>query len=149
MASLRFACFLAGALAAGVSSTPLFGASSGKSMLTPLVDNHRYGFINNSYIVVLRAETPAAVIQNHFNFLAAAHQGQSLVNDGFAIGHVYDHIHGYSGRFSTDSIERLREMPEVEFIERDQIVRTQATQTSAPWVSSNQSDLSLHFSSSI
>ncbi|KAJ7864302.1 peptidase S8/S53 domain-containing protein [Mycena olivaceomarginata] len=108
MTSLRFACFLAGALAAGVSSTPLFGASSGKSMLTPLVDNHRYGFINNSYIVVLRAETPAAVIQNHFNFLAAAHQGQSLVNDGFAIGHV-------------------------EFIERDQIVRTQATQTSAPW----------------
>jgi cerevisin len=82
----------------------------------------------------LKPDTPAAVMQNHFNLLQAAHDAQPLTNGEFKIRHVYPHINGYSGHFTEDSVEQLRAMPEVDFIERDQIVRTQATQRSAPWV---------------
>ncbi|KAF7342430.1 Subtilisin-like serine protease pepC [Mycena venus] len=124
---------LALVLAAVVSSTPIYRSSSKNSTIAPIVDSHRYGCINNSYIVVLKPGTQEAVMQNHFNFLAAAHQAQPLFGDSYAIKHVYAHINGYSGRFSEDSVEQLRKMPEVEFIERDQVVRTQDTQKSAPW----------------
>ncbi|KAJ7270130.1 peptidase S8/S53 domain-containing protein [Mycena haematopus] len=130
---------LALSLAAAVSSTPLstnpFYTPSQRTPLTlaPLVENFRYAPINNSYIVVLKPDASPETMQNHFNFLVAAHQAQPLVDDSFAIRHVYEHIKGYSGRFSRESVEQLRAMPEVDFIERDQVVRTQDTQNSAPW----------------
>ncbi|KAJ6450362.1 subtilisin-like serine protease [Mycena sanguinolenta] len=124
---------LALTLAVTVSTVPLSGNSSNSPGLAPLLDYHVYGSINGSYIVVLKPETPVAVMQNHFNFLIAAHQAQPVIDSDFAITHVYDYINGYAGRFSQDSVERLRTMPEVDFIERDQIFRTQATQLSAPW----------------
>jgi len=49
---------------------------------------------------------------------------------------VYDGpISGYAGMFSDYVIEQIRAQPEVEFIERDQIVRTQnvTVQGNAPW----------------
>ncbi|KAK7057714.1 peptidase S8/S53 domain-containing protein [Favolaschia claudopus] len=130
---------LALSLAAAVSSTPLSTSSSHipslRSPLTPapFSESHRYGAINNSYIVVLRPDAPASLMQKHFNFLIAAHQSQPLQDDTFAINHVYEHINGYAGKFSREAVEQLRAMPEVDFIERDQIVRTQDTQNSAPW----------------
>ncbi|KAJ7233714.1 peptidase S8/S53 domain-containing protein [Mycena haematopus] len=124
---------LALALVVRVSSAPLSCSSSNSPSLAPLLNNHLYGPINNSYIVVLKPETSPQILQNHFNFLATLHQVQPLSDPGFAIRHVYDHINGYSGRFSEDAVARLRAMPEVDFIERDQIVHTQATQAGAPW----------------
>ncbi|KAJ6527833.1 peptidase S8/S53 domain-containing protein [Mycena capillaripes] len=111
---------LALAFAAAISGTPLSHGSSISPTLAPFPENHRHGPINNSY-------KPS-------QFLVAAHQAQPSVDDDFAIRHVYDHINGYSGRFSQKSVEQLRSMPEVDFIERDQIFRIQATQTGAPWV---------------
>ncbi|KAJ7108422.1 peptidase S8/S53 domain-containing protein [Mycena crocata] len=126
-------------LAASVASTPLstssFYLSPQRTPLTPAPfhDNHRYGPINNSYIVMLKRDTPMEVMQNHFHYLQAAHEAQPLVEDSFRIGHVYEHVNGYSGTFSESAVEHLRTMPEVDYIERDQIVRTQDTQKSAPW----------------
>ena len=60
-----------------------------------------------------------------------------LLHDGAGLSHVYDgHIKGYAGVFSESTLKQLRAMPEVDFIERDQIVRTTdiGTQNSAPWV---------------
>lgn len=70
------------------------------------------------------------------NFLLAAHIDDPLVGDDFAgINHIYEgHITGYAGRFTDSVIEQIRRMPEVQFVEKDQIVRTQDTQRSAPWV---------------
>ncbi|KAJ7099389.1 peptidase S8/S53 domain-containing protein, partial [Mycena belliarum] len=132
---------LALSLAAAVSSTPLstshFYTPAQRTPLTlaPLSTDHRYGAINNSYIVMLKPDTAAAVMQNHFNFLQAAHESEPLVDGSFAIRHVYDHINGYSGRFSEGAVTKLRGMPEVDYVEQDQIVHTQdiSTQKSAPW----------------
>ncbi|KAJ7485706.1 peptidase S8/S53 domain-containing protein [Mycena latifolia] len=135
MASSLFA--LALSLAAAVSSTPLSPSplySPAPLTLAPLSTSHRYGSINNSYIVMLKRDTSAAVMENHFNFLQVAHhESQPLVADSFAIRHVYDHFNGYSGHFSEGAVTRLRALPEVDFVEQDQIVHTQDTQRSAPW----------------
>ena len=72
---------------------------------------------------------------NHFNFLQAAHSEDPLLDDGSGIRHVYDsHIKGYAGRFTDVVLQKIREQPEVDYVERDQIVRTQGVQLSAPWV---------------
>lgn len=82
-------------------------------------------------------------MQNHLNFLQSAHQSDSLLGDNVASGlrHVYDtHIKGYAGQFTDGVLDQIRRMPEVDFIERDQIVHTAddveqlGTQRSAPWV---------------
>ncbi|KAJ7496681.1 peptidase S8/S53 domain-containing protein [Mycena latifolia] len=137
MASSLFT--LALSLAAAVSSTPLstspFYSPAQRTPLTlaPLSTSHRYGAINNSYIVMLKRDTPASVMQNHFNFLQAAHESEPLVDDSFAIRHVYDSMNGYSGRFSEGAVNQLRALPEVEYVEQDQIVYTQDVQKMAPW----------------
>jgi len=71
------------------------------------------------------------------NFLLAAHTAHPLVGDDMAgVSHVYDgHITGYAGRFSEKVVEQIRRMPEVAYVEKDQIVRTQEVQRGAPWVS--------------
>ncbi|KAJ6593277.1 peptidase S8/S53 domain-containing protein [Mycena capillaripes] len=131
---------LALSLAGAVSSTPLstspyYSPSSQATPLTlaPFHETHRYGSINNSYIVVLKENTPAHVMENHFNLLQAAHEAQPLLDGSFKIRHVYPHTNGYSGYLSEDSVQVLRGLPEVDFIEKDQIVHTQETQIMAPW----------------
>lgn len=108
-----------------------------------LTEEHEapHGLINNSYIVVLKKDTPQAVVSNHYNFLQAAHSEDLLMDDESGIRHVYDsHIKGYAGRFTDAVLDRIRQQPEVDYVERDQIVRTQDQivtqdrQTGAPWV---------------
>ncbi|KAG0699460.1 peptidase S8/S53 domain-containing protein [Suillus ampliporus] len=135
---------LAAALAPAVLATPLSTnpyniPSRPQLKVAPLmVSEHPYGTVNNSYIVVLRDDLPQAVMQNHLNFLQIAHTSDSLLGDGFAEGlrHIYDgHVKGYAGEFTENVIEQVRRMPEVDFVEKDQIVRTTeiATQKGSPW----------------
>ncbi|KAJ7071284.1 peptidase S8/S53 domain-containing protein [Mycena amicta] len=119
------------------SSTPLstspFPPQRFPVGVAPLLETHRYGHINNSYIVVLKKDTPPSVMQNHFNLLQAVHETAPLTDDAFSVAHVYEHLNGYAGHFSQLAVEHLRTMPEVDFIERDQVVRIQDTQKMAPW----------------
>lgn len=110
--------------------------------LAPLIkDHHPHGSVNNSYIIVLKEDVAPHIMSNHMNFVQLAHEEHPFVSENeFAAGlrHIYDgHVKGYSGHFSQRFIDRIREMPEVDFIEQDQIVRTTdfATQKGAPWVS--------------
>ncbi|KAH7102193.1 peptidase S8/S53 domain-containing protein [Auriculariales sp. MPI-PUGE-AT-0066] len=79
--------------------------------------------INDSYIVMLK---PGAVVSSHMalaqNALSANPVDVQTVSGG--IRHVYDsnHVKGYSGRFSPAALEQLRAMPEVDYIEQDQVV---------------------------
>lgn len=111
-----------------------------------LVEEHPHGTVNNSYIVMLKPQTGADVLQNHMNFVQFAHQENPFVGDELAGGlrHVYDsHVKGYAGAFSEAVIDRIRQLPEVDYVEKDQIVRTLEveplltgvkTQNGAPWV---------------
>ncbi|KAI0302284.1 peptidase S8/S53 domain-containing protein [Multifurca ochricompacta] len=93
-----------------------------------------HGLVNNSYIVMLKKDLPLAALDNHYNFLQAAHAEDPLLHDESGIRHVFNsHIKGYAGKFTDNVLQRIREMPEVDYVERDQIVRTQETQKSAPW----------------
>ncbi|KAG5646212.1 hypothetical protein DXG03_004038 [Asterophora parasitica] len=127
---------LVSSAAATPLSTPPHNPPSYNSPLTlaPLVINeHPKGSLNNSYIVILKHDVSQSLKANHFNFLQTAYSDDSLPDSG--IQQVYDghRISGYAGRFSDDTVQRLRAMPEVAYIEQDQIVRTMDVQKSAPW----------------
>ncbi|KAG9312208.1 peptidase S8/S53 domain-containing protein [Chiua virens] len=139
---------LAASLAPSALASPLSTSSFSSQRrpylgVAPLVEaEHVHGTINNSYIVVLKDDIPSSLMQNHLNFLQAVHHSDSLLGDGVASGlrHVYDtHIKGYAGEFTDGVLEQIRRMPEVDFIERDQIVHTTDdikpidTQKGAPW----------------
>jgi cerevisin len=99
--------------------------------------DHVHGTINNSYIVMLKDDLPAALLATHMNFLETAHAANPLTGDDVSgVQQVYDgHVTGYAGRFAPGVVEQIRRMPEVAYVEKDQIVKTQeiATQKSAPW----------------
>ncbi|KAF5375547.1 hypothetical protein D9615_009135 [Tricholomella constricta] len=129
-------------LVSSASATPLstspHHAPSYNSPLTlaPLVMNdHPHGTLNNSYIVMLKRDLPQSLKANHFNFLQMAHDEDPLLAPNSGIQQVYDghQISGYAGHFSDAVVQRIRAMPEVAYVEQDQIVRTMAVQKSAPW----------------
>ncbi|CCM02972.1 uncharacterized protein FIBRA_05087 [Fibroporia radiculosa] len=131
--SFLLASFLAVSLAASGYANPLsthpYDVPHERSSLAYaplLIPHHPYGTVNNSYIIMLKEGITPALMQNHLNFLATVHESNPLVDDLDAgLRHVYDgHVKGYAGKFSEDTIVSIRQMPEVEYIERDQIVRT-------------------------
>lgn len=141
MSSLFHWSLLAASVAA-VFSTPLstnsnVPISSTTLTLAPLVAvEHPHGSINNSYIVMLKDDLPTAIMQTHMNFLQAAHSANPLSDQFSGVQQIYEgHITGYAGRFTEQVVDQIRRMPEVAYIEKDQIVRTQDVQKSAPWVS--------------
>lgn len=110
-----------------------------------MVADHPHGTVNNSYIVMLKDGIAPALMQNHMNFVQNVHDAHPLMDEFDAgLRHVYDgHIKGYAGKFSESALEKIRQMPEVGYVEMDQIVKTMeidvegsiGTQNGAPWVS--------------
>ncbi|KAI0684846.1 peptidase S8/S53 domain-containing protein [Cytidiella melzeri] len=108
-----------------------------------LVEEHPHGTVNNSYIVMLKPDVTPALLANHMNFLSTVHASSPFAGDDTAgLKHVYDsHVKGYAGTFSEGVVDAIRQMPEVDYVERDQVVRTlefdvqdtQSTQLGAPW----------------
>ncbi|KAF9645403.1 hypothetical protein BDM02DRAFT_3120303 [Thelephora ganbajun] len=96
---------------------------------------HPEKVLNNSYMVVLKDDLHPSALDNHFNFLQAAHEEDPLLTDGpVGISQVYNgHLKGYAGRFTNAVVQRIREMPEVAYVEQDSIVHTLDTQRFAPW----------------
>lgn len=134
--------FLAITLASSASATPLSTyPHHSPSIDTPLslapliVAEHPHVTLNNSYIVRLKQGTQA-LLANHFNFLQAAHSADPLHGEQSGLRHVYDShkFYGYSGHFSDGVVQQLRAMPEVAYVEQDQLVHTQEIQKGAPWV---------------
>jgi len=83
---------------------------------------------------MLKKDLPLAALDNHYNFVHAAHAEDPHFDFDSGIRHKFDsHIKGYAGKFTDQVLQRIREMPEVDYVERDQIVKTQEIQTSAPW----------------
>ncbi|KAK1234244.1 proteinase B [Marasmius sp. AFHP31] len=102
-----------------------------------LQTEHYHGSINNSYMVILRDDSPQSVVDNHMNFLQSSHFNGALLPEHAGVRRIYDggHIKGYAGEFSEAAIETLRLRPEVDYVEKDQVVKVAeiATQKTAPW----------------
>ncbi|KAK0212223.1 peptidase S8/S53 domain-containing protein [Desarmillaria ectypa] len=149
MTSLICSSLYALSLAATVYASPLSTSSQhappfrSSLSLAPLIDEfHVHGSINDSYIVILKDSVNPSVVENHLNFLQMTHESDSLVAQFSGLRQVYDgHMKGYSGHFSPNVIDELRKAPEVDFIEKDQVVKTleietvdtSSVQRGAPW----------------
>ena len=132
----------AAALATPLSTSHQYNGRRGSPLyIAPLrIAEHEapHGLVNNSYIVMLKKDLPLAALDNHYNFVHAAHAEDPHVDDESGIRHIFDsHIRGYTGKFTDQVLQRIREMPEVDYVERDQIVKTQETQKGSPWVRHN------------
>ena len=152
---MRSYTFVVLAVALSASASPLSTnphalprAGSPLAVAPLFVDEHPHGTVNNSYIVMLKPNVTPALLTNHMNFVSNVHANSDFAGDDAAgLRHVYDsHVKGYAGTFSEDVVDAIRQMPEVDYVERDQMVRTldidvglgsdsQTIQKGAPWVS--------------
>ena len=85
---------------------------------------------------MLKDDIYTSALDNHSNFLQAAHEEGPLLADGLiCINQVYNgHLKGYAGRFTDAVIQRIGEMPEVAYVEQNSIVHALDTQRFTPWV---------------
>ena len=77
-------------------------------------------------------------MDDHFNFLQAAHEEDPLLIKG-PIGTSQirnNHLNGYAGRFTDSVVQRDREVSETAHIEQDPVVHASDSQRFAPWVRS-------------
>lgn len=152
MSRLLFITLAAVSLASATPLSTYHGSPREAASITfaPLhADEHPHGSVNGSYIVMLKHGVEPALMANHMNFLQNVHAADPDADAFAGITHVYDtHVKGYAGRFSDFVVDHIRSMPEVDYVERDQIVRTleverhaefmagsTTTQNGAPWVS--------------
>ncbi|KAG8738119.1 serine protease [Ceratobasidium sp. 414] len=129
-------------LAASGLGSPLAASearSHGPTALAPVLSSSS-AFIPNQYIVVLKPEATAEDVHAHTMLVQQFHEAAPLTNSSGLI-HVYDTVlKGYAGRFSDRTLDMIRALPEVEYVERDQVVHAIAepvsawdTQKDAPW----------------
>ncbi|KAF9256738.1 subtilisin-like serine protease [Marasmius fiardii PR-910] len=137
---------LALSLSSGAYATPLSTSPNSNNNSpyrkflekAPLLQaEHYHGTINNSYMVVLRHDSSQSIVDNHMNFLQSDHFMTSFQREHAGVRRIYDggHIKGYAGEFSEDAVEQLRLRPEVQYVEKDQIVKINKLekQNGAPW----------------
>ncbi|KAG9093205.1 serine protease [Ceratobasidium sp. 370] len=110
--------------------------------LAPVVSHPtaEQALIPNQYIVVLKPEATVKDVHAHTLLVQEHHEADPLVGSP-GLTHVYDgDLKGYAGRFSDSTLDKIRALPEVDYIERDQVVyaitepaTTEETQNGAPW----------------
>ncbi|KAG0004892.1 serine protease [Entomortierella chlamydospora] len=130
-----------------LSAVALFMASSAVAFpsfiqserLAPIFSPLDADIVPDSYFVVFKSGVRAS---EHSAWIRDLHQRDISINgvwDDFTSGvkHVYDmgSFQGVAGRFRSDVLDEIRKNPDVDYIERDQIVYTSeiTTQNRAPW----------------
>jgi cerevisin len=98
--------------------------------------------IQDAYIIVFKKDVSVDQITSHLSLLQQFTSTNPLsADDEGGIQHFYDGtvgIKGYAGRFSESTLDSIRMQPEVDYVEKDQLVHTQGDvvkERNAPWVS--------------
>jgi len=119
---------------------PYYG--NGYSGLAPLVSPPSADIIPDQYIVVFKSSVTAERITCHHNDVRSMlAEENKKVKRGFmtelvsGIKHYYEigDFVGYSGKFSYDVLNKIRESDDVAYVERDQRVYPNVLQRNAPW----------------
>ncbi|CAE6354456.1 unnamed protein product [Rhizoctonia solani] len=122
------------------STEPLIRGNVGLN-LAPIVSHPsaEQAIIPNQYIVVLKPEATLDDLNSHA-MAVQSHDEASPLTDGPGLTHIFDGVlKGVAGKFSDATLDKIRAMPEVEYVERDQVVYAigepaeHATQRGAPW----------------
>ncbi len=121
-AALAAAALTATALVTGAAAAP---AVAGEKEKAPLLGTARATAIDGRYIVVMndRVKSPAE----------ADARSQAKANGGKVIKNFGAVLNGFSAKLPDAALERLRGNPDVAFIEADQRVSIDATQSPATW----------------
>lgn len=116
-----------------VPRIPLKGVSFAP-VHVPNVEPHN--LIKDSYMVRFKDDVHPSVFDAHFNVLDDVHREFPLLDElESGLIHVWNsHIKGYAGKFSREVVDYIRTLPEVDYIEQDQVVYALDTQKQAPWV---------------
>lgn len=109
-------------ISATVAATTNLGHPHERSIQAALAPQS-HSLLNDSYIIMLNHTIDKSLLDNHFNFLQTVHAEGAYANDvNTGVSQVYDgHVKGYAGRFTERTISRIRAMPEVLYIEKDQV----------------------------
>ncbi|WRT64771.1 uncharacterized protein IL334_001705 [Kwoniella shivajii] len=116
-------------------ATPI-NPTSDDAQIAPLAENGDH--IEDAYIVVFKKGVDTNQIALHLTGIEEQHGLDPLYSfssdgevESGGIKHVYQPptsdsgYYGYAGKFSTNTLATIRSSPEVAYVERDQIVRTQ------------------------
>ncbi|KAF9091121.1 serine protease [Mortierella sp. GBA35] len=132
--------FKLSAVALFVASTAVAFPSFGHSdKLAPVISSFNADVVPDSYIVVFKDGVRA---KDHSAWASDLHKRDLSANgiwDNIASGvkHVYDmgSFQGFAGRFRPDVLDEIRKNPDVDYIERDQLVYASEIkiQNRAPW----------------
>ncbi|KAG0030630.1 serine protease [Podila clonocystis] len=121
-------------LASSAVAFPSFGYTE---KLAPIITAAEADVIPDSYFVVFKNGVRA---NDHSAWVHNLHKRDMSVNgiwDNITSGvkHVYDmgEFQGIAGRFRPDVLDEIRKNPDVDYIERDQVVYASETQRNAPW----------------
>ncbi|KAF9381230.1 serine protease [Podila verticillata] len=121
-------------LASSAVAFPSFGYTE---KLAPIITAAEADVIPDSYFVVFKNGVRA---NDHSAWVHNLHKRDMSVNgiwDNITSGvkHVYDmgEFQGIAGRFRPDVLDEIRKNPDVDYIERDQVVYASDVQRNAPW----------------
>jgi cerevisin len=123
------------------STEPLLRGNVGLN-LAPVVSHPsaEQAIIPNQYMVVLKPEATLDDLNSHA-MAVQSHDEANPLTDGSGLLHIFDGaVKGVAGKFSDATLDKIRAMPEVEYVERDQVVyaigepaENITTQRGAPW----------------
>jgi len=104
--------------------------------IAPLYSSIDAEEISDNYIVVFKDNVNIMNSSKHTTWLLNLLQTSNGKESEEKIKHVFDlhsHFRGYSGKFSQETIEKIRTSDEVAYVEKDQIVHALDVDTDAPW----------------
>ncbi|EMR65381.1 Subtilisin-like proteinase Spm1 [Eutypa lata] len=150
---MKFVALLS--LACAAAAAPSFSYETIHDGVAPVISSIGTDEIPNSYIVKFKKHVSDSAAADHHSWVQQIHTSREQerielrkrghfpsVDDVFrGLAHTYkiggDFL-GYSGHFDDSVIEELRRHPDIEYIERDSIVHTMASEdpeleTNAPW----------------
>jgi len=91
--------------------------------------------ITDNYIVVLKDNVNIMNSSKHHTWLLNLLQTSTSESEE-KINHIFDlhsNFRGYAGKFTQETIEKIRSSDEVAYVEKDQIVHAYDIDTNAPW----------------
>ncbi|KAI0455667.1 subtilisin-like protease PR1K [Xylaria acuta] len=110
--------------AAILAALPLaLAAPSKRASPAPLLKPRNGDVIEGKFIVKMKSSTGVQILEAHKNLVASK------------VDYTYNsnQFTGFAASMTAEEVEALQNMPDVEYIEHDAIVRASATQTGADW----------------
>jgi len=128
-------------LASYVAAVPVMEYSFNTGRLAPLYISDDAETLTDSYIVVLKDHLDSDNAMQHCHWVRALHNENSFMNTlldsnaAHGIKHAFDlpKLKGYSGKFSKETLEKIRQSDDVAYIERDTVVYASELERNAPW----------------